>query len=789
MDLIVSWLLFPAVLVAICTGAGLLVRELSGAPVRPALIPPLGLALITCAGSLTTATDSTAELTIPLALIASAAGFFAARPLRLPEWASIAPGAIAGLGVFLLYGAPVLLSGDATFAGYIKLDDTSTWLSLTDRIMEAGQSSDGLAPSSYEATLSTYLGAGYPIGGFLPLGIGSNLLGVDPAWTFQPYTSLLAAFLALALADLAEPLVRSGPARSAAAFVGAQPALLVGYGLWGGVKEVEAAALIALTAAVAAPLLTGRGGLRALVPVAVSAAALLAVLDAGGVVWLAPIVLAVLYALWRSSPRSALVAAGVLACIGVVFLLTVIGGGLVKGISSILTSPTEIGNLVEPLSPWQALGVWPVGDFRVHPDEAAITVILLAITAGASIVGIAFAARKRAYAVLLYVVGSVLACVALVAVGSPWVDGKALATLSPALLFAAMLGIAAVLGAGMRAEAALVALVVVGGVLASNFLGYRDANLAPRDQLRELEAIGERIDGEGPTLMTGFEPYGARHFLRDADAEGASVFRRRPIPLRSGVPLEHGDSADTDAFDLTSLLEYRTLVLRRSPTQSRPPAPYQLLDRGDFYEVWQRPEPYEDTIVADLPLGDELDPAAVPDCEEVLAIAASAGSGDSLAAVPRMPVSVLSLDATSYPDDWASEDSAEFPDPGGAGTLRAETPWNISTGKVALWLGGSVRGGMRAAIDGEQVGEVRHQLNNRGRWVWLGESDAGEGVATVELDYSGRDLHPGSGGGGFPIGPLALAPAAEALNVAFFDPAQARELCGRRWDWIELIAG
>ena len=48
-------------------------------------------------------------------------------------------------GVFAVFAAPVVLSGEATFAGYIKLDDTATWLAITDRVMEHGRNLDGLA--------------------------------------------------------------------------------------------------------------------------------------------------------------------------------------------------------------------------------------------------------------------------------------------------------------------------------------------------------------------------------------------------------------------------------------------------------------------------------------------------------------------------------------------------------------------------------------------------------------------------------------------------------------------
>ena len=38
-------------------------------------------------------------------------------------------------GALLVYGAPVLLSGQANFLGYIRLDDTGTWFNIIDNVM------------------------------------------------------------------------------------------------------------------------------------------------------------------------------------------------------------------------------------------------------------------------------------------------------------------------------------------------------------------------------------------------------------------------------------------------------------------------------------------------------------------------------------------------------------------------------------------------------------------------------------------------------------------------------
>ena len=264
-----------------------------------------------------------------------------------------------------------------------------------------------------------------------------------------------------------------------------------------------------------------------------------------------------------------------------------VAGGVVPPTSSPVTSDTAKGNLVEPLNWLQVFGVWPEGDFRFEPNDMLVTYVLVGVVALAAITGLVFAWRRRATGVLLFVGGTVAAGAAIAAVGSPWIDAKALATTSPVMEFAALVGAGLLAAGGRRAEGAVVAVLVCGGVLWSNVLAYNEVNLAPYDRHLELEQIGDRIAGEGPALMTEYEPYGVRHFLRKADAEGASELRRRVIPLRSGRPLRKLATADIDEFELAGIRAYRTLVLRRSPVASRPPSVYQLMSRGRFYDVWQ----------------------------------------------------------------------------------------------------------------------------------------------------------------------------------------------------------
>ena len=44
---------------------------------------------------------------------------------------------------------------------------------------------------------------------------------------------------------------------------------------------------------------------------------------------------------------------------------------------------TNLGNLIGPLSGWQLFGIWPVGDFRVHPHDLTPVYVLIAVVIAA----------------------------------------------------------------------------------------------------------------------------------------------------------------------------------------------------------------------------------------------------------------------------------------------------------------------------------------------------------------------------------------------------------------------
>ena len=288
--MIVAWVLFPLVLAAVGLGWGLLIERAAGARVNDALLVPLGLAGALVAAGTLTAFGATARAAPPVVAVGAGVGVLASwRAWRLSPWPLL-----AAAGVLLAYGAPVLLSGHATFTGFVKLDDTATWFNVVDHVMAHARSVSGEPASTYRLLYTGDVGPSYPLGAFMLAGVGRSLVGANVAWVFQPYLACCAAALSLCAYALLEPLVATARMRALLAFFAAQPALLFGYSLWGGIKEMTAALMLALGVALAAPLLARRPpGARGLLPLAVAAAALIQTLGPGAGGWVAPALLLV----------------------------------------------------------------------------------------------------------------------------------------------------------------------------------------------------------------------------------------------------------------------------------------------------------------------------------------------------------------------------------------------------------------------------------------------------------------------------------------------------------------
>ncbi len=791
--MLACWVLFPLVMLAVATGCGLLVEQAAGLRLPGVLVPPVGTALVLAAADFTTTWNVSARFTVPLVIALAVLGYGISFPWRrrLDAWA-----AAAGVVVLAAYAAPIVLSGSATFAGYITLDDTATWLALADQALAHGRALVDTPPSTYSVVLHDYLTTGYPLGAFALLGIGGKLTGQDVAWVFQPTIAFLGAMLALTIYAGCRSLLRSRFWCAVAAVLGAQPALLYAYAVWSGIKEMAAAAMLALVCVLIVETAGRWKEGRPMLPPAIAVAALLAILSPAGGVWLGVPILASLVMLARGGIRGAAVRTASMTALVVALSVPsiLIAQVFVKGaVGGDITSSSSSANLGHPLDNLQVFGIWPATDFRGQPQNHHATYALIGVLVLSATAGLLLAYRRRAWALPLYLGSAVVGFLVLlgfdhIGLSSPWLDAKGMAEASPAIVATAVAGAAAVFESGHRTEAALACAAVAFGVLWSNELTYLNAWLAPRAQLAELQTIGDRFAGDEPTLMTSFQPYGVRHFLRRMAPEGASERRSRVVALRGGGELPTEQYADIDGFELGGILVYRTLVLRTSPLQSRPPSVYHLVWKRRWYEVWQRDaEPRR--ILRHVSLSTGVDPAAVPSCSRVLALAKIARSaGGELAAVLRPdPPLIVGLPSGSHPAAWHADGHGALVVPdAGVLTLTVDVP---RRGLYSLWLGGSFRRTVTVSVDGTETGSLTGQLNTTRQWTPLGSIALAQGRHRVTLRYDGSKLLPGSGGIPFAMGPLVLSRTTDDLPVTYVAPNAARSLCGKRLDWVEAVAG
>jgi len=227
-------------------------------------------------------------------------------------------------------------------------------------------------------------------------------------------------------------------------------------------------------------------------------------------------------------------------------------------------------------------------------------------------------------------------------------------------------------------------------------------------------------------------------------------------------------------------------VLRRSPGQSRPPSPYELVERGDYYEVWQREEDFDpSSLIAHVPFGNALDPAEVPPCAKVEAVARRAGEGGRVVASTRAPNGVSEF--TDFPEGWVPDPANGTVTPTSDGTATG-TITVPADGEYDVFLGGSARGEVSLEIGGIEVGSIRNRLNNNAQYIEFDRTELAAGEQEFKMTYEkGGVLRPAVGGYPFGLGPVVVSPVQDQAPVVSVPASQARELCGQRLDWIEAL--
>jgi hypothetical protein len=806
-DLLAAWLLYPLALSLACLGLGLFVAWLAGWRLPGLLLLPVGCATLIACARLATASATSAKLALPLVLLLALAGLVLGRA-RLRELRPEPLLVLAALGVFVVFGAPVFLSGTPTFAGYLALPDTSHQLALAQLLAEHGPDTSGLAPGSFQQSLSAYIASHYPIGAQAALGVSAPLGGgLEIAWLYQPFLTFLAVVLGLALGSIALPLVRDRRHAALVVFVAAQPALVVGFALQGSIKEIAALALVAVLVAVLAAAVIEDRPARSLLPVALAAAAALGVLGPAAIPYLGVPGL-VVAGVWgtrlvRRRERADMVWLGLGVAAAVAAALPVLGSlrSAINVTKATLVTDTQTGNLDHPLDLVQALGPWLTGDYRYRPVyHLLIHDALLWLFAVAATVGLAWALRRRAWGPLMLAATLGPASLFLLDRGGSYADAKVLMILSPLVPFLAAIGALTLWQGRARVLSAGVAAALVGGLLWSNALAYHDVSLAPYHRYQELLTVNERLEGRGPVMLDAYDEFG-KYFLRNppgfTQPEWFTPYRIGPYRPNALLDPKRRPTEKTpinmDDVTLAYAESVPYILLRRSPVLSRPPANFRLDWRGRSYELWRRTRSPA-RVLAHKPLGPDVFDVAAPVPREVARdwAARARRLGGRIAYVPRAPRSAVFAQDLRRPGPWTTYGG--YPGgvvPGGPG--RTEGTITVPrAGPYRLWVEGSFARRMTLRVDGKVAGRTPQLLDNAGGYVSFAPLTLAAGPHRVEVSQGGGDLRPGNGGylsSLRHIGAIQLAPVAdETPAVRELDPRDWRRLVGVRSDWLEIVA-
>ena len=802
MTALLAWVWAPFLLYFLCLGVGLLADAVLRTELPAGLLPPVGLALAIVLITPGYRLGLSANVAVPLLLVAAIVGFvLARRHLRDRLWAPHA--LIAAGAVYALYMAPVMLSGDATFAGYNFVNDTASNLNLTAYLEHSGATIPTDDFSATARNAAALLNLGYPLGSFSLLATLRPLSGVPLESMYQPAMSLFAALTAMSLTELARRSGLRAPSAVAAACLALCGVLLYRYVLHGAIKEIVLVALCATAAVLGVLALERRLPVRLIVLLVLTCVAMVLVFSAAAGAFALALGGAMLAAALLSPDRPSLRhigrLVGVTAVVAVVVLLPVLGSTLdfADTIRRVFSSSDGIstamfGQLVRPLPVTEAAGVWVARDYRYPSMYPEVNTPLVAASIVAALVGMGVSFYRRRFGPLLLLVMIALPALVLSPAASPYIDAKFLVILTPAVVFlgafAALSGVEA-----SRRPAQIVGVVgvlaVAAGVGLSDFFSYRDTRLAPLDRLEAMEEVAAHVPDRGLYLLNEWEEFG-KYFMRSArvnPASEAESARRVRLRVDQGLPKYSprrtaifGRWFDLDEQTLRYVQNFDGITMRRSPTASRPPGSFRMIYQNDHYELWRQDSGVH--VRRHLPLQDDDRADEVPSCTVVRRFARRARPGDRLLAARRPTVALLRPFRARRPPGWVpTPDVPGTVIPNSSGTMTGEITLG---GARRVWLRATSGRPLTVLIDGREIGEVQ-QVNTPGQWLLVGNTRLSPGQHRIEVRRPGASWPPGDAIRGY-VGPVALETMARPRLLSL-PPGDAELLCGHRWDWIELV--
>ncbi len=427
--------------------------------------------------------------------------------------------------------------------------------------------------------------------------------------------------------------------------------------------------------------------------------------------------------------------------------------------------------------------MWLSDSYKLRPGGAqgTLTDLLAAAAAGAAVLGAVQLLRTRALALAGWVALSLAGWLVVSASVTTWASAKALMLTTPVVMLLAWGGVAALSrGRAPKLLATAFAAALIVGVIASDVMQYRSSNLAPTARYEQLASLDHRFKGQGPALFTDFDEY-ALYELRDLDIGGPD-FVYPPAALAS-LAGGYGREVDLERASPRTLARYPLIITRRDPLHGRPPVAYVEVAQDHYYDVFRR-SPGAEVALAHVPLSG----AAASQCRAIGALARGRREGATLAAAPSLRIVPVRLAGASRPARWGHQRAGFAMSV--AGTLRASFRLP-SAGLWRLWVQGQFMPPISFAIDGSPLATVAGDLSGNSivsDTLQLHQVPLAAGSHSLAVHRSSPGLRPG-GRGSAVLDRAFLTLGSEGVWPAIVRAPAAgwRALCGRRYDWVELL--
>jgi hypothetical protein len=526
-----------------------------------------------------------------------------------------------------------------------------------------------------------------------------------------------------------------------------------------------------------------------------------------GLAW--PIAIGALWSLTQPGVRQALrprallrlllrpaVLATVILLAGLAVIATVVGPfGFASSFNKVAGS-----NTYGPVSPVEALGIWPASNYRLDAAGGApLAGLAGAIAALALLVGLAWWVRRRELTIPI----ALGACGGLYLISLPfsgdYSQAKALMIAAPLAMLVAIRplltefprageveGDSSEQQRGGSAESpstparghsgaarvgwGVLAVLFVGGAVYSSFLALRDAPVGPAGHGGELKAFLPVVHGK-PVLYAGQDRYAA-YGLLGADTHVPLVeFPDSAVSPNPEKPFDTGDAyspIDFDSFSHGTLERFDYVITGRAAWNSQAPDNFERVAATPSYLLWRRtgPTPEDRHVLLE---GTEAGAPAGCSSPEIRILLANPGRAS------LFPGAVIGSKAA-----W---DEGSILDTGASTSQSLDLPagtWNLSIQYFSpfdLTLAApGLREPLKAALDGQRPNTI--SLGNNGQFWPAGryESEGGKVRFTLSSDDPGTlQALTGYAGRAY-AGELVAVPARARRNV------QLGAACG---GWID----